>query len=99
MNKLLSYVFRLSYIAIDFGYNRKKPFDRWDLIKRRLDKKINIAVFQFVGKTELNGSEFSTDYSKQFILDAVNDIILHHYKRRLKIFRIRNRNQSSPIEI
>lgn len=88
MHKFLLYVFRLSYIAIEFGFDEKTSFYRWSLIKRKLDKRINVAIFKIVSKTNLDCLGLSDKFLQQFLLDTLSELILRHYKRRLKLYKL-----------
>lgn len=85
--RLLIVVFRISYVALKSESIKKETFHRWNSTKSRLDLKLNSAVFQFIADADFVEEPSIAKLYRQFVLDAVVQIIAQHYKRRESIFR------------
>ena len=88
LQRTLLFIFRVSYIALDFEKRSDTNFDRWSTVKRRLNLLINTVIFDYLSKIS---DQNTVHLYEQFIIDAVSDIISYHCKRRLKLYRACNK--------
>ena len=60
-------------------------FNRWPTVKRRLNLLINTAVFEYLSQLS---DHHSGKLSEQFVVEAISEMLLYHYKKRLILFKI-----------
>lgn len=90
LHGLLWRVFRISFIAMRFEEGvgcERRDFHCWVRARRRLDRRLNHAVFTFLAGSDFASRRFTDDAHVQFTLDAVSDLIAQHYRRRLWLYR------------
>ena len=85
MYRLVVYIVRISYIAL--CKVDQVDFDRWCVIKNRLNFVLNRKIMQWLS----SNSSLRYAHNDQFALDVVVESALIHYKQRASIYQLSSR--------
>jgi hypothetical protein len=89
LNKLLHFILKLSFRALNFCEGGNKKFEDWNQAKNLFNYRLNRIVFRHLGRRCFCGGE-GTESDKimgsQFVLDAITEVVSRHFELRGKIY-------------
>ncbi len=87
-NRLLNLLFRVSYRALNKYTHDSLDFTEWVRLKRRFNYCINVQTFKYLASNKIMYTNFGEPFSTQLRLDALDELLLHHYKIRQRIIQL-----------
>jgi hypothetical protein len=84
--RILRLIFQLSFKALSRNLV-ESDYDAWSERKGRIQRRLNMAVFRFASAAAFHRPALASHKNKQFLLDALQEVVTDHLKRRLSLYR------------
>ena len=83
---LFCYIFRVSYIAVNYRVDKQPDIYKWANNKRRFNKLVNHAVFTYISSISQTSVGYNSNLVHQLTIELISEYISNHYKRRTVIY-------------